>query len=1088
MPASLTLFLAPTADEARRAAWETVAAGASPFDPPLVFGSAASAPAWRDLARGGARRTASVPRSARADEFFARAHRANARQRALSGADRAWVLGDVARGLSLDEAVQTLARSREGCAQMGHWIGALRRAGASEFPALSALPSSALNAWLRAYEARLAALGAFDYEAAPSLFARDAGRNRAFAWPQHLAIDDLLDPSPALQSGLRALLERASVVAATLVCPGGSQDNAALSSALRFWRECGADIARCGDFRGAAQRASARILGDGDEESRPSHLRITRAHTPWDEMNRVASQVRRGVESGARPDDFALALADFGAYEASARHAFAAHGVPLDWPRARPLRQSPLVRALLGAARLRRWNVHALHDLFGDGTLQLRDENGALDVRRLRAAALAARHPELDDTGATRAVFEQRIAAWTRHPKNDDAARRVQVERALASADLEWVAQLQTICAPLNEKCSASAWRNRMRHLIETLSGHWTEGSDAPEETSSPWNENNGAAQRETFFDAQAMPQSAARRAAHEALTGLDDAIARVVERARLWSDAERDAPRAASEWLAWLDAELDAGAAPPARGGVRVTDASAPLVAPRATFFCGLSEGAWPAPLSGGPWSAPDRELHAVWRAHEAAPVARATHALARAVGESAGELFFSSAQFVAGDEVAASPLLDDLSALWPAKNNGPWPSLAPASGATRRAQLQSWARSLDASEAARHAAPAPLRALWEMRTQRRGLEIGVYDGVLGAPGAALMERHDAGADAPPWSGSALEFYARCPLRFFFERVLNLPGVDALEDDLDARAAGTLVHEIARGFLAAWPSPLPQADFETALAALGDVAWRECQRLPLRPVLREAEWHRLMGWDGRSGALVKWLKLEMAGGNGAWAGEMRPLCHSGISIAGAGNGLETRFAMEVGGHRVKGFIDRLDIAPDGTRLAVLDYKTGSSSSLPNWKNGDAGLHFQLAIYALAARQLTSGSVAAPRLAMAYITLRDGRIARGIGQTETLGKGCAGAQSLPDATFEKWLDEVGARVARIADLRRAGTFNLSLQNAANAKCGSCDSKTLCGQHAPTQVARAQTHENSPFVYLPGAWQWEQTPVIPLEPR
>ncbi|HEX8463080.1 MAG TPA: PD-(D/E)XK nuclease family protein, partial [Abditibacterium sp.] len=365
----------------------------------------------------------------------------------------------------------------------------------------------------------------------------------------------------------------------------------------------------------------------------------------------------------------------------------------------------------------------------------------------------------------------------------------------------------------------------------------------------------------------------------------------------------------------------------------------------------------------------------------------------------------------------------------------------------------------------------------LIQLRSQRRDAEkVGIYDGVLGERGAHLMQRWAATQHSDALSSSALELFARCPLRYFFERVLGLDGEDQPDDDdLDARAAGTLVHEITRRFFETHTSPLQAENFDAARQILAEIAREECFKLPIRPILREAEWHRLMGADGQSGPLSRWLKLETAAGKGVWNMAMRPLSHSQISLEGVKNGLEHRFRIEISGQTVVGTIDRLDISAGGEQIAVLDYKTGGIAGLPSWNRGDSGLHFQLAIYALAARNLTQNQPNPPRLAMAYLSLRSAKIARGIGQDGTF-KAKKG-QQLSDENFADWLGDVSARVGQIAAMRRAGSFHIALQNAKDAKCEHCDCKTLCGQNVEVQRARFDGLQRAEKVYLPTVWEW-----------
>lgn len=1061
-----TLFLAPTAREARRAAHDLLrenrpAALSDWLDPPLVFTEAIKATAWRDLARENASQTAPAPRLLRAEAFFARSHASLARRRALSGFDRMWVLQSAARRAATrpqnaewETELSRIAAKRESLQSAARHIAMLRRANISQFPA--APGADVLNALLREYDARLESLEAFDFEAAPAVFALSAPENRAFAFPRALVVDDLIEISPALQIGLQTLFERAETVVATLVC-GGEAENAALENVLEFWKGCGAKIVRTGDFQNARARVAARILGAEIEVPAPKNLFLTPAHTPREEMERIASQIRAELDSGAKPNDFALGCADLNRYEADARHAFEAFGVPLDWPLASPLMHSPLVRALVCAldSTSQKLDVHALHNLFGDGTAAWQNGEKRLDARRLRAAGLAARHLELDDIGAARAAFERKRAQLVREARHDDAPNRARLEAALAGGDLELVADFQAQREMLSGACTAKAWQTRVVEFCERLAAHWLETDSV-----------------------------AAKRAQND-LARFWVAIENVASRARGWDDASENEPfRSAADWLGWLKWELESGVTNAENvpvggvkfGGVKVGGIDAANLGARGTFWCGLSEDVWPR---SGQNSGASRELDALLNAYLAPPIARALHQLARAAGENEA-LYLSNARFLEGQETPASPLLDDLRAAF---HGATWLQLPGINGATPRAISLAWNGWFEAGQATFETAAMPmseqkrLGSLAKMRTERRQSEIGVYDGVLGARGRELMELRDQNGSGARLSGSDLEFYARCPLRYFFERVLNLRHPERLDDDLDARASGTLVHAIARRFIAS--GVLKNRDFDQCLETLGEIARAECDSLPIRPILREAEWRRLMGFDGQSGPLVRWLKLEIAPQNAAWSLDFQPLSHFDSAHFGLGDGLEFRFETEIGGHKVRGFIDRIDagVGESGAPcFAILDYKTGDVAGLPSWKNGDSGLHFQLAIYALALRSRFPEPK--PRLAMAYLTLKTAKIARGIGQIGVLSKACSGGKPLEDDAFESWLEDVSARAARIGDLRGAGVFNLSLQAPKEAKCSSCGSKSLCGQHLATQTMRSETHRDSPFFYLPATRGWD----------
>ena len=789
-------------------------------------------------------------------------------------------------------------------------------------------------------------------------------------------------------------------------------------------------------------------------------MRLTRSHTLWDELSRIAAHIRRELDAGARSERFTLVLPSAASGDGPLQAAFAAHGVPLHLPFERPLARSPLVRRLLRVFEACRdeWNIHELHDLFGDGTLQLE----GFDAGRLRRAALAARHPSLSDLETARAALEKKLAEL-KTPRRDDPARRGAIEAALDADDLGAVARLKAACGACVGSESARVggyhWLGRLDDLMALLVGHWDQD------------------------------ESEAAALARAQIDGLRRAARAVVERAAQWSEADghredEEPQRRASEWLDWLrlECEIAPRAAANTRAGVRVTGALGSHDWSGTVFFAGLSEGAFPVPEVSGPLAVRGRELFAAKRLYSASPLARATHQLARAMSES-DELWLSFPAFLDGRESAPSPLIEDVRALW---ENHLWPELAsletarPTSRAQYLARLSAW------GEANPGELPPHLQTLAAMRAGRRAIEtLGAYDGVLGPRGRELMALKAERTTPRPLTASTLELYARCPIRYFFERVLELGEDDAGEDDLSALEAGNLVHDILLQFHLAHKAPFSPDDFESSLRVLAPLARQGCEELPLRPILREAEWHRLMGLNGQGGPLWKLLHAEVlaaVGGEGApWSAPTGPLANAGWKPQALRRGLEESFELQLGGETFKGVIDRIDVSRDGSLAVVIDYKTGDPASLPSLSSGDSGLHFQLALYALKAREFFVELPTPPRLAVGYLALRGGKWTNAVGQTGTLVPTKKNyytqkrAIELDDANWEAWLQNVTARALAISELIRGGTFNLSLRDAKDAKCAHCDFRPMCGQNEETQTARGDAHYASVEFYLPAPW-------------
>ncbi|HEV3225522.1 MAG TPA: PD-(D/E)XK nuclease family protein [Acidimicrobiales bacterium] len=267
------------------------------------------------------------------------------------------------------------------------------------------------------------------------------------------------------------------------------------------------------------------------------------------------------------------------------------------------------------------------------------------------------------------------------------------------------------------------------------------------------------------------------------------------------------------------------------------------------------------------------------------------------------------------------------------------------------------------------------------------RARAAGVPVGQLPVVGAAQLQRGllAAGARArgefTTWSGSVgsfpaladdlvhprsptgLQQWATCPFSYFLSRVL---GLRDLEDPGDAETItpmdrGTLVHAILERFFRErlgrrHDSKWTAADHLELLAVADDFeAIFRARGLTGRPLLWRAEWAalrrhlgRILEADGRDERLAGVAPVEVELGFGHDGDETPP-----VQIE-LGNGRRLNFG---------GRVDRIDQSPDGRKLVVLDYKTGSARQYGVIDSERAdhdivarGTLLQLPIYALAAQ------------------------------------------------------------------------------------------------------------------------------------
>jgi superfamily I DNA/RNA helicase/RecB family exonuclease len=169
--------------------------------------------------------------------------------------------------------------------------------------------------------------------------------------------------------------------------------------------------------------------------------------------------------------------------------------------------------------------------------------------------------------------------------------------------------------------------------------------------------------------------------------------------------------------------------------------------------------------------------------------------------------------------------------------------------------------------------------------------------------------------------SASQLATYDDCPLRYAYEYVLGARGEAGIHAGL-----GSLVHQVLAAFCDPEADP-PVPRTRESLQALAEELWRD-DVARYRPQAEEARRDYFAMLDA-------WWQGE--GGTGEQAPEVLAV--------------ERYFDVEVGPHRVTGFIDRIDRADDGVGIRIVDYKTGKTEPRADAVADD----LQLAVYHLAA-------------------------------------------------------------------------------------------------------------------------------------
>ena len=201
----------------------------------------------------------------------------------------------------------------------------------------------------------------------------------------------------------------------------------------------------------------------------------------------------------------------------------------------------------------------------------------------------------------------------------------------------------------------------------------------------------------------------------------------------------------------------------------------------------------------------------------------------------------------------------------------------------------------------------------------------------------AALAEREAAGP-------GTLESWIECPYRWFVGHELSPQRLDPEPDQL---TAGSIVHDVLERLYGERPG-------EDAIPRPDDLERWRARAAEL--VAEEAERRGLSGAAPRESVLIARMRAlieRLLDREARTETELRPA----LLEASFGEGEDCdRPPLDLGGFRIHGQIDRVDLTPDGRFGVVYDYKTGSRA----WAQAklDEEGKLQLQLYAQALREL----------------------------------------------------------------------------------------------------------------------------------
>ncbi|GMU39408.1 MAG: hypothetical protein AMXMBFR23_02740 [Chloroflexota bacterium] len=265
--------------------------------------------------------------------------------------------------------------------------------------------------------------------------------------------------------------------------------------------------------------------------------------------------------------------------------------------------------------------------------------------------------------------------------------------------------------------------------------------------------------------------------------------------------------------------------------------------------------------------------------------------------------------------------------------------------------ASLRQWSVAGRRLEVHPLAVEAPsLAAGWEAQQARRSRRFTRWDGHVEALPAASVDAMVTREQSP----TSLERWAKCPRQYLFATLLGVAEWEEPDHLLSISPLdrGTLIHDALQHFI------------EERRPATPDTPWSDEDRARLVAIAEEEcdRWEQA----GLTGARLLWRidRARILRDVEAFA-DVDEAYRADRGVAPVATELAIGSATPVtvdldDGRtvRLRGRIDRVDRSPDGTRMVVIDYKTGSAYSYRKLDEDPVqrGRLLQLPVYALGAR------------------------------------------------------------------------------------------------------------------------------------
>ncbi len=299
-------------------------------------------------------------------------------------------------------------------------------------------------------------------------------------------------------------------------------------------------------------------------------------------------------------------------------------------------------------------------------------------------------------------------------------------------------------------------------------------------------------------------------------------------------------------------------------------------------------------------------------------------------------------------------------------------------------------------------------------------------------------------------FSASQLEEYAKCPFRYFVNRVLSLETIEEPTEEIEAFEIGSLIHSIFYKFYSQLREKgiklngCSDKEFKDAEKLLFKIAEEKVSKIKFVSPASFFEREKIFGINNKkeNSILFNFLLTERESEEGFIPEYFE---YAFVNIANK-NPLSS---IEFDGIKLRGKVDRIDLNKNDKTFKVVDYKLGGKK--PSKDDLSKGISLQLPLYMYASKILIKAELNEeyyPFAAEIYslkLTQKDfGRNVISISSSRKMGddERIEMNENILKIAFES--------IVKYVNLIAGGDFRLSqLEDRENKVCRFCDFKSVC---------------------------------------